>query len=158
MHGKSSKPPRMFRWDAVDTWPDLGGGQNVIRTFEMAIWHNRRTTRTELEKVFCRWTYYNLLSTKIFSGSLTGVGQSPPSHPYVSASGGINIFHSSKPSRHRLLVASVCSVRLRGWTIIVKFRVILLQDDNILNSIIMFDTVLWTDVGRTASRLNFNTN
>jgi len=27
-HAKASKPPRMFRWDAVDTSPDLGG-QNV---------------------------------------------------------------------------------------------------------------------------------
>ena len=35
--------PSMFQWDAVDTSPDLGG-QNVLKTFEMAIRHNRRTT------------------------------------------------------------------------------------------------------------------
>jgi len=40
----------MFQWDAVDTSPGLGG-QNVFKTFEMAIRHNRWTTRTELERV-----------------------------------------------------------------------------------------------------------
>jgi len=35
-HAKSSKPPGMFQWDAVDTGPD-SGGQNVLNTFEMAI-------------------------------------------------------------------------------------------------------------------------
>ena len=38
----------MFQWDAVDTGPDLGD-HNVLETFEMAIRHKRRTTRTELE-------------------------------------------------------------------------------------------------------------
>ena len=51
---------RMPQWDAVGTSPDLGH-QNVLKTFEMAIRHNRRTTRTELESF-------------MFSGSLTKVG------------------------------------------------------------------------------------
>ena len=57
-------PPRMFQCDAVDTSPDLGV-KISSKTFEMAIRHNRRTTRTELERVFCRWIYFHLRS-KIF--------------------------------------------------------------------------------------------
>ena len=38
----------MFQRDAVDTVPDLGD-QNVLKTSETAIGHNRQTTRTELE-------------------------------------------------------------------------------------------------------------
>jgi len=40
----------MFQWDAVDTTtsPDLGG-QDVVKTFEIAIRYNTRTTRMELE-------------------------------------------------------------------------------------------------------------
>jgi len=38
----------MFQWNAVDTSPDVGD-QNVLETFEMAIWHKRRTAQTELE-------------------------------------------------------------------------------------------------------------
>jgi len=41
----------MFQWDAVDTSPDLAG-KNVLDTLQMAIRHNRRTTRTELEREF----------------------------------------------------------------------------------------------------------
>jgi len=52
----------MFQWDAVDTSLDLGG-QNVLKTFEMAIQHSRRTTRLEL--VFCCWIYF-LLRSEIF--------------------------------------------------------------------------------------------
>jgi len=37
----------------------------------MAIRYNSRTTRTELEKVFCRWSYFHLCS-KYFSVPLTG--------------------------------------------------------------------------------------
>ena len=47
MHVYSSKPPRMFQWDAVDTGPDLGG-QNVLKTFEMAIRHNKQGLRVGL--------------------------------------------------------------------------------------------------------------
>jgi len=61
---------------AVDISPDIGG-QNVFRTFETAIRHNRRPTRTELERVFCRWVYFHLRS-KIFSVSLTVGGIAPP--------------------------------------------------------------------------------
>ena len=46
----------MFHWDAVDTNANLGG-RNVLKTVEMAIWHDTRTTRTESERVFCRWIY-----------------------------------------------------------------------------------------------------
>jgi len=60
-HTKSSKRPKMFQWDAVDTSPDLAG-QNVLKTSEMAIPHDRQTTRTELERVFHRWIYSDLLS------------------------------------------------------------------------------------------------
>ena len=66
---------RMFQWDAVNTSPDLGG-QNVLKTFEMAIHHNRLMTRTELETGFCRWIYFHLCS-KIFFG--------PLAFPYASA-------------------------------------------------------------------------
>ena len=77
-HAKLSKPARMFQWDAVDTNPDLVG-QNVLKTFKMAIQHNRRTTRTELERVLCRWIYSHL-RLKIFPGPLAAVrGRSPPS-------------------------------------------------------------------------------
>jgi len=34
-------------WDAVDTSPDLAG-QNVVKTFEMAIRRNTRTTETKV--------------------------------------------------------------------------------------------------------------
>ena len=40
----------MFQWDAADASPDLWG-QNVLRSFEIAFRYNRRTTRTELERV-----------------------------------------------------------------------------------------------------------
>jgi len=55
----------VFQWDASDATFDLGG-QNVLRTFEMAIRHYRRTTRTglqrESERVFCRRIYFHLRS------------------------------------------------------------------------------------------------
>ena len=43
------------------------GGQNLLSTFEMAIRHNRWTTRTELERerVFCRWIYFNYTFNKL---------------------------------------------------------------------------------------------
>ena len=41
------------------------GGQNVLKTFEIAIRLNERPTRTGLERVFCRWIYFRLRS-KIF--------------------------------------------------------------------------------------------
>jgi len=60
----------MFQWDAVDTSPDLGG-QNVFKTFEMAIRHNRWTTRTELEFLFP--DLFSVTFKKIY-GFLTGGG------------------------------------------------------------------------------------
>ena len=64
----------MFQWAVVDTGPDLGGGgQNVLKTFEMAIRNNRRTTRTELERVFCRWIYFYLRSKILQKYRLTQV-------------------------------------------------------------------------------------
>jgi len=47
--------------DAVHASPDLGG-QNVLKTFKMAIRHNRRPTDTNVirERVFCRWIYFHL--------------------------------------------------------------------------------------------------
>ena len=39
-HAKSSKPSRMLQWYAVDRPTSLDlGGQNVLKTFEMAIRH-----------------------------------------------------------------------------------------------------------------------
>ena len=72
-HAKSSKPPGMFQWDFVDTSPDLAG-QNVRKTFEMAGRHSRRTTRTELERVFRRWIYFHSRSKKYFLALLRGWG------------------------------------------------------------------------------------
>jgi len=60
----------MFQWDAVDTSPDLGG-QNVLKTFEMAIRHYRRTTWTELERVFCCWIFFTYIEV-YFYGPLQG--------------------------------------------------------------------------------------
>jgi len=60
------------QWDAVDTSRNLRG-QNVLKTFETAIQRNRRTTRTELERVFCHWIYFHLRS-KISCGLFTGRG------------------------------------------------------------------------------------
>jgi len=54
----------MFQWDAVDTNPDLEG-QNVIKSFEMAIRHNRRTTRTELQS-FLSLDLFSLTFKNIF--------------------------------------------------------------------------------------------
>jgi len=48
-HTKSFKPPTLFQWDAVDISRDLLG-QNVLKIFELATRHNKRTTRTELER------------------------------------------------------------------------------------------------------------
>jgi len=39
----------MFQWDAVDISRDLLG-QNVLKIFELATRHSKRTTRTELER------------------------------------------------------------------------------------------------------------
>ena len=63
---KLSKPQIIFRLDAVDTSPDLEGQKCVLKTFEMAILRKRRTTRKELEKVFCRWIYFHLRSQIFF--------------------------------------------------------------------------------------------
>jgi len=75
----------VFQWDASDATFDLGG-QNVLRTFEMAIRHYRRTTRTglqrESERVFCRRIYFHLRS-KILLWPYYG-GDRPHSPPYRS--------------------------------------------------------------------------
>jgi len=39
----------MFQWDAVDISRDLLG-QNVLKIFELATRHNKRTTRMELKR------------------------------------------------------------------------------------------------------------
>jgi len=67
----------MFQWDAVNTSPDLGD-QNVLKTCEMAIHHNRLMTWTELETGFCRWIYFHLCS-KIFLALLHSRMHLPPS-------------------------------------------------------------------------------
>jgi len=62
-------------WDADDTSPDLEG-QNVLKTSEMAIRHNRRTARTELEFSVAGFIFTNV--RKYFSGPLTGRNRPPP--------------------------------------------------------------------------------
>jgi len=73
----------MFQWDAVDTTtsPDLGG-QDVVKTFEIAIRYNTRTTRMELE-FFLSLDLFLLTFINIFSGPLTGEGgdRPPPTSP-----------------------------------------------------------------------------
>jgi len=69
----------MFQWDAVDISRDLLG-QNVLKIFELATRHNKRTTRTELEREresFRRWNYFNL-HWKIYSWFSYGGGESYP--------------------------------------------------------------------------------
>jgi len=73
-YAKSSKPPRMFQCDVVDTSPNLGG-KNVLKTVEMAIWHKKADDINGI-RVFCHWIYFHLRS-KIFYGPLRG--RSPPS-------------------------------------------------------------------------------
>jgi len=73
---------------------DLGGSQTVLKTFEMAIRFNRQTTRTELDRVFCRWIYFHLRSKIFFWSSYAGrgVGRSPSSPPYVSTTASGNLY------------------------------------------------------------------
>jgi len=70
----------MFQWDAVDFSPDLWG-QNVLKTFEMAIRHNRRTTRTELES-FPALDLLSLTFKNIFLALLLGEWEGD--HPITS--------------------------------------------------------------------------
>jgi len=65
-------------WGVIDTSPDFGG-QNVLKTFEIAIRLNERPTRTGLERVFCRWIYFRLRSKIFFLP--------PPFPPHGSATG-----------------------------------------------------------------------
>ena len=65
--------PRMLRWDAVDTSSDLGV-KMAPKTFEMA---NSRTTRMELERVFCRTIYFPLTFKDIFL-ALAPIASPPP--------------------------------------------------------------------------------
>jgi len=70
----------MFQWDAVDTNPDLEG-QNVIKSFEMAIRHNRRTTRTELLSFFVAGFILTDVQKYFFLAFLWGGGASAPIVP-----------------------------------------------------------------------------
>jgi len=74
----------MFQWDAVDNSPDLVS-QNVLKTFERAIGHNRWTTRTELERVFCCWLYFHSRSKNILLALFRGGGGRPHPPPGGSA-------------------------------------------------------------------------
>jgi len=82
----------MFQWDVVDICPDVGG-QNVLRTFEMAIRYNRRPTRTELEREsFLSLNLFALSfkNSQIFSSPFTAKGGDRPRRPplsYGSATG-----------------------------------------------------------------------
>jgi len=77
---RTSKPPRMFQWDAVDTSPDLGG-HSVVEPFEMAVRHNRRTTRTEIEFSLAGFIFTYVQDILWLSYR----GASPPLPPYGSA-------------------------------------------------------------------------
>ena len=57
------------------------GGQNVVKTFEMAIRHKRRTTRTELERVLCVAGFIFTHVQKYFSGFFCGRGSDRPIAP-----------------------------------------------------------------------------
>jgi len=74
----------MFHWNAVDTSPDLGG-QNVLKTFEMAIRHKRQTTRTELvrERQFSVAAFIFTHFQKYFSGPHTGGGGAIAPLPWI---------------------------------------------------------------------------
>jgi len=67
----------MLQWDAVDTSPDWGGGENVLKTFyEIAIRHSSRTTRTELE--FGVFLSLGLLSLSFKNISLAPIAPTNP--------------------------------------------------------------------------------
>jgi len=67
----------MFHRDAVDTSPDFGG-RNVLKTFEMAIRHNWRTTGTELEREsFLSLDLFSLIFKSIFWPIYGGGGDRP---------------------------------------------------------------------------------
>jgi len=78
----------IFQWDAVDASPDLGG-QNVLKTFEMAIPRKRRTTRVTngIRESFLSLDLFFRVCSKIFFWYSRGWGRSPPSPlpPYGSA-------------------------------------------------------------------------
>ena len=50
-HSKSSKPPRMFQCDAVDTSPDLEA-KIVLKTVAMAIWHKKADDMNGIRESF----------------------------------------------------------------------------------------------------------
>ena len=66
----------MLQWNAVDTSPDVGD-QNVLETFEMAIWHKRRTAQTELKFSVTGFTFTYV--QKYFLALLGGRGTIAPS-------------------------------------------------------------------------------
>ena len=90
----------MFQWDAIDTSPDVWS-QNVITTFEMAIPHKKRTTRTELERALCRWIYFHLRSKILFC--LSYRGRLPHRPPWIC--------HWSKSEQGYRLESAVVVVR-----------------------------------------------
>jgi len=74
---KSSKPARMFQWNAVDTSPDLARG-GVKMAWKLTKWLFDIRDNTDGIRVFCRNIYLHLRSI-IFSALLRG--RSPPSPP-----------------------------------------------------------------------------
>jgi len=88
----------MFQWDAVDTSLDWGGGQNVLKTFEIAIQHNRRTTRTELQRLI--FTYLQ----NIFLPSYGGGGDRPHRLLYGPATDARFAYFIKRIRTHRAVV------------------------------------------------------
>jgi len=76
---KSSKPARMFQWNAVDTSPDLARG-GVKMAWKLSKWLFDIRDNTDGIRVFCRNIYLHLRSI-IFSALLRG--RSPPSPPLL---------------------------------------------------------------------------
>jgi len=109
----------MFQWDAVDTGPDLGGSQNVLKTFEMAIRHNSRTTRSKLERVFCRWVYFYLRSQICFWPSYGGGGATAPiaPAPYGSSTG-----HGQMSQYFRQQARAPCIIELTDDAAVLECR------------------------------------
>jgi len=80
----------MFQWDAVDTSPDLVG-QNVLKTFKMAIQHNRQISRilatNGIRESFMSLDLFSLTFKNISRPSCGGEGAITPIaiSPYRSA-------------------------------------------------------------------------
>jgi len=114
----------MFQWNAVDTSPDFGG-QNVLKTFAVAIRQNRRTTRTKLKfsltGLFFSLAFKNI-PLSLLRGAIALIAP-PPIDPLLRATHAACVtaccslvFRScQKPTRRRL------TVRRKRWRVSALF-------------------------------------